>query len=91
MNLSNIISIAAVICAFVVANYQVIKALENQNRIYWSFIRCKKLAIIRKNSETYKNGIQIPEIELESFSNYDALDIFIEVRVDLIIEDGKNQ
>lgn len=89
MNLSNIISIVAVICTFVVANYQVRKALENQNRIYWPFIRCKKLAIIHQNSETYENGIQIPGIELESFSNYDALDIFIEVRVDLIIEDGK--
>ncbi|MDM8278883.1 hypothetical protein QUW37_06520 [Ligilactobacillus aviarius] len=89
MNLSNIISIVAVICTFVVANYQVRKALENQNRIYWPFIRCKKLAIIRQNSETYENGIQIPGIELESFSNYDALDIFIEIRVDLIIEGGK--
>lgn len=30
MNLSNIISIVADICTFVVANYQVRKALENQ-------------------------------------------------------------
>ncbi len=34
MNFSNIISIVAVICTFIVANYKGRKALENQNRIY---------------------------------------------------------
>ena len=86
INISDVINILAIIGTFCIAIYEMRKNTENQNKIYRPYIQLKALSMkIPKRLPDGFYVMNIKGVKIDNVSKYEALNLFIEIKVKIIL------